>query len=128
MKNVVISMQNTLLSESIARVLSETGDFRVERILQGRVGDTETVCRANHADVLLMEVSRMQPFTLTERLELATQVRDHGLRCKVALLCDENADADLAYRVKNARQDRLLDGFFYASVTPAYLAAAIDAL
>ena len=128
MKNVVISMQNTLLSESVAHALCETGDFRVERILPDRIGDTETVCRATHADVLLMEVSRLGSFTLEKRLELASRVRDAGFGCKVALLCDENADADLAYQVKNARQDRRLDGFFYASVTPAYLIAAIDAL
>ena len=48
--------------------------------------------------------------------------------CKFVLLCDENSDAELAQQVKCARQDRLIDAFLYASVTPAYLTAALDAL
>ena len=33
MKNIVVSMQNTLLSEAIAHALTETREFRVEQIL-----------------------------------------------------------------------------------------------
>ena len=44
------------------------------------------------------------------------------------LLCDENSDAELAQQVKCARQDRLINAILYASVTPAYLTAALDAL
>ena len=36
MKNIVVSMQNTLLSEAIAHALTETREFRVEQILPGR--------------------------------------------------------------------------------------------
>ena len=49
-------------------------------------------------------------------------------RCQFVLLCDENGDPELAQSVKRARQDRLIDAFLYASVTPAYLTAALDAL
>ena len=48
--------------------------------------------------------------------------------CKFVLLCDENSDMELAHRVMHARQDQLIDAFLYASVTPAYLAAVLDAL
>ncbi len=44
------------------------------------------------------------------------------------LLCDENSDEELARRVKIARQDHKIDAFFYTSVTPSYLTAAVDAL
>jgi len=44
------------------------------------------------------------------------------------LLCDENVDPELAHRVMIVRQDRLIDAFLYASVTHAYLTAALDAL
>ncbi len=30
MRSIVVSMQNMLLSESVARTLAETGEFRVE--------------------------------------------------------------------------------------------------
>ena len=41
---------------------------------------------------------------------------------------DENGDPELAHRVMIVRQNRLIDAFLYASVTPAYLTAALDAL
>ena len=36
MRDVVVSMQNTLLSEAVARSLAETGEFRVEQVLPER--------------------------------------------------------------------------------------------
>ena len=46
----------------------------------------------------------------------------------VCTLCDENSDEELARRVKIARQDHKIDAFFYTSVTPGYLTAAVEAL
>ena len=128
MRDVVVSMQNTLLSEAVARSLAETGEFRVEQVPPGRVGDTFSLCLAAQADILLMEVSRVSKYTLESRLGLIERVRGAVPRCKFVLLCDENSDAELAHRVVLARQDRLIDAFLYASVTPAYLTAALDAL
>ena len=48
--------------------------------------------------------------------------------CRVALLCDEVADPELAQQVTQARQLGRIDGFLYASVTEAYLTAALEAL
>ena len=128
MREIVVSMQNTLLSEVVARSLAETGEFRVEQVLPGKTDDTFSLCRAVQADILLMEVSRLTAYTLENRLGLIGRVREAVPGCKFVLLCDENSDAELAQRVKRARQDRLIDAFLYASVTPAYLTAALDAL
>ena len=128
MKNIVISMQNTLLSEAIARAFSDTGEFRIEQILPGRTGDTLSLCAAVRADILLMEVSRLPAYTLESRLKLIECVRRAMPNCKFVLLCDENGDPELARLVMIVRQDRLIDAFLYASVTPAYLTAALDAL
>ena len=127
-KNIVISMQNTLLSEAVARTLAETREFRVEQILPGRTDDTLSLCETVRADILLMEVSRLNAYTLESRLSLIDRVRRKIKACKFVLLCDENSDMELAHRVMHARQERLIDAFLYASVTPAYLAAALDAL
>ena len=124
MKNIVVSMQNTLLSEAIAHALTETREFRVEQILPGRTGDALSLCAAMPADILLMEVSRLSAYTLESRLSLSAKIPG----CKFALLCDENSDPELARQVVCARQDRRIDAFLYASVTPAYLVAAMDAL
>ena len=121
-------MQNTLLSEAVARSLAETGEFRVEQVLPGKTGDTFSLCRAVQADILLMEVSRLPAYTLENRLKLIECVRRALPNCKFVLLCDENGDPELARRVMIVRQDRLIDAFLYASVTPAYLTAALDAL
>ena len=128
MKNIVISMQNTLLSEAIARAFSDTGEFRIEQILPGKTNDTLSLCCAMQAEILLMEVSRLPAYTLESRLKLIECVRRAMPNCKFVLLCDENSDPELAHRVMIVRQDQLIDAFLYASVTPAYLTAALDAL
>ena len=128
MREIVVSVQNTLLSEAVARSLAETGEFRVEQVLPGKTGDTFSMCRAAQADILLMEVSRLPAYTLENRLRLIDRVRRAVPRCQFVLLCDENSDPELAHRVMIVRQDRLIDAFLYASVPPAYLTAALDAL
>ena len=128
MRDIVISMQNTLLSEAVARALSEAGEFRVEQVLPGKTGDAFSLCQAAQADILLMEVSRLSAYALENRMSLIERVRAAVPNCKFVLLCDENSDAELARQVKCARQDRLIDAFLYASVTPTYLTAALDAL
>ena len=128
MKNVVVSMQNTLLAEAVAAAFLKTGEFRVEQVLPGRTGDTPSLCVSAKAEVLLLEVSRLEGYTLDGRLRLIETVRKTVPGCRFALLCDENSDPELAHRVMRARQDRLIDAFFYASVTAEYLTAAVDAL
>ena len=128
MREIVVSMQNTLLSEAVARSLAETGDFRVEQVLPGKTDDTFSLCRAVQADILLMEVSRLSAYTLESRLSLIDRLSAKVPGCKFVLLCDENSDPELARQVVCARQDRRIDAFLYASVTPAYLVAAMDAL
>lgn len=124
MRSIVVSMQNMLLSEAVARTLAETGEFRVEQVLPGKTSDTFSLCRAMQADILLMEVSRLPAYTLENRLNLIACVRKAMPNCKFVLLCDENVDPELAHRVMIVRQDRLIDAFLYASVTHAYLTAA----
>lgn len=128
MKNVVVSMQNTLLAEAVAGAFMKTGEFRVEQVLPGKTSDALSLCSSARADVLLMEVSRLDGYALENRLRLIEAVRGAVPGCKFALLCDENSDPQLARRVMRARQDRLIDAFFYASVTSEYLTAAVDAL
>ena len=128
MKNLVVSMQNTLLSEAVARSLAETGEFRVEQVLPGKTNDTLSLCCAMQAEILLMEVSRLPAYTWESRLKLIECVRRAMPNCKFVLLCDENGDPELARRVKIARQDHKIDAFFYTPVTPGYLTAAVEAL
>ena len=68
MREIVVSMQNTLLSEAVACSLAETGEFRVKQVLPGKTGDTFSLCRAVQADILLMEVSRLPAYTLENQM------------------------------------------------------------
>lgn len=127
-KNIVVSIQNVLLAESVILALKKTGNFRLERVLQDRISDTEKICESVHAELLLMEVTRTKDTTLEKRLLICKNVKRKISDCKIALLCDENADPELADQVKQAKQLRQIDAFFYESVTSDYLTAALDAL
>jgi hypothetical protein len=128
LRNIVISVQNVLLSDAIMKYLRERAELRPERVRPDRVSETVDICCGVGAEVLLMEVTRMPPFTLEKRLELTAELRETLPGCKVALLCDENAEPELAEQVKEARKLGRIDGFFYASVSAPYLSAALDAL
>ena len=57
MTKMVVSMQNTLLSETAARSLLETGIFRLEWFLLGKTAAALTILQAVQAEILLMEFS-----------------------------------------------------------------------
>ena len=128
MKNVVISAGNGLLSDAIAGALRRSGQFRCQSVPPERARDLAGVCRGCRCDVLLMEVSRLPGATLPERLAAGDAAHRFVPACRVALLCDEVADPELAQQVRQARQLGRIDAFFYASVTEAYLTAALEAL
>lgn len=128
MKNVVISAGNGLLSDAIAGALRRSGQFRCQSVPPERARDLAGVCRGCRCDVLLMEVSRLPGATLPERLAAGDAAHRLVPACRVALLCDEVADPELAQQVMQARQMGRIDAFLYASVTEAYLTAALEAL
>ena len=122
-------MQNNLLSGAIVKYLLERGELIPERILdESKEDEPYASCQTLQADVLLMDISRLPQSTLERRLETAKRVREMLPNCKIALLCDENADPDMAEKVKDAKLLGLIDGFFHSSVTGEYISAALDAL
>lgn len=129
MRTIVISMQNGLLAGAIVKYLMERGELMPERVLNhSKKDEPYATCQALNADVLLMDISRLPNFTLNQRLETASKVRQTLSNCKIALLCDEYADPDIAEKVKEAKMVGLIDGFFHSSVTGEYISAALDAL
>ena len=128
MKTVAVSTSNVLLSDAILMSLRGNTDLRIERILPERCGDIPLIAEACRADVLLLEVGRVPPFSMKERMEAVSAVRCRLPRCRMILLCDERADPDLAELVKSARRLKKIDEFVYASVSAEYLAALLDAM
>jgi len=48
--------------------------------------------------------------------------------CKIVLIVDENAEKEVAKRVKQAKKDGLIDQFIYGSISASYLADIVDSL
>ena len=128
MKNIVVSVQNVLLSEAIVSALRQRGHFMCQQVAPNRPQEILTACRVARADVLLMEVNRFPFAALENRLECGDQVRQQLPACRIVLLCDEVADPELAEQVVRVRQLGRIDGFFYASVTAGYLSAALESM
>ena len=128
MKDFVISVQNTLLSEAIVQALVRRGQFRCQQVAPGQPQEIVSVCRTLRADILLMEVNRFPAAVLEKRLEIGAKLRSILPECRVVLLCDEVADPELAERVMRTRQLGQIDGFFYASVSASYLSAALESM
>ena len=75
MRTIAISVQNTLLSDAIVMCLKERAELRVQRLLPQQMPDAVGICRTIQARVLLMEVTRIPPFTLPERLAIAASIQ-----------------------------------------------------
>lgn len=126
MRRVVIDMQ-ALFAAAVEDALRRSG-LGFEAVKSKSPGQTLPLCREEAADILLMDVTAYPPRTLEERLRLRDALKKMSPRCKIALMVDENTDNRLADQVRLAKKDGLIEGFIYGSVSPAYLAAVLDAL
>lgn len=127
MYRIVLDMQCTMFAEAISQSLSGSDpDFDVQR--SESPDQTLSLCRSVLAHALIMEVTGFSPWRLSERLQLCKKLRQSIPQCKVLLLVDETANADLAVSVRQAKKDGLIDNFIYTSVSPSYLAAVLDTL
>ena len=128
MRKIVVSVQNGLLAESISRMLEESREFSIYRSAVGSRNSLAMDCVMYGAEIVLMEVSPGRGLSLQARMEETRQIKSANPDCKIVLLCDENTSPDLAREVARAKKNGLVDGFFYSSVTGAYLVAALASL
>lgn len=128
MKNVIVSIQNGLLSEAISRMLHESGSFKTYRIPINQACSIVSDCVSLAADILLMEVSGVSGTTFDERISEGKKVKENIPECKIVLLCDENSNPEIARQVVNAKKQDAIDSFLYSSVTGSYLTAMMDSL
>jgi N12 class adenine-specific DNA methylase len=61
-------------------------------------------------------------------MKLRDAVKAQHPECKVVLIVDENAEREVAKRVKQAKKDGLIDQFIYGSISATYLADIVDSL
>ncbi len=129
MRRIVLDLQSELFAEAVTKALTDSNlDFLIYR--SSKPEDTISLCRACHANVLVMEVVRQGVWKLGERMKILNEMRSSEIlrNCKILLLVDEKADEMLASDVRQAVKDQLADNFIYASVSPTYLAGVIDTL
>ena len=77
---------------------------------------------------LLMEVTGYSPWKLEERLKIRDAVKAKDPECKIVLVVDENAEKEVAKRIKQAKKDGIIDQFIYGSISASYLADIVDSL
>ncbi len=120
-------MQSRLSAGAVRRALvQELTGYQV--VISPRPDETASECRALKPYALLMEVTAYTPWKLEERLKIRKSVKREAPDCHILLLVDEVADRELADAVKKAKQDGLIDAFFYTSASDNYLAAVLDSL
>lgn len=128
MKKILVNIRNGLLSEAITRALSDCGDFLPDQIPPEARANVSEQCETMGADILLMEISYLPGTTVEARLQEIGQVRRSNPECKVVALCDDNAAPELARKVTQLKKDRVIDLFFYTSVTEDDLMSALASL
>ncbi len=128
MRRVVVSIQNGLLAEALTKLLESSGEFEPYPSTVDGKNRTVQTCVACAADIVLMEVTRVQITALETRLNEGKQIRQLVPGCKIVLLCDEKVSPDIANAVIEAKRSGQIDAFYYSSLTGKYLMAALYAL
>ena len=109
MKRVILAIVNSLVEEAVGNALNKAGFF-VENSPSQKTDDVTKVCDIFFANLLLMDVKRLNP------------------QIKTGLFCDNVSDPDVAYKVKTAKEEGSVDVFFYESVKTDYMTDVLDAL
>ena len=127
MRRILINMQNTLFCNAISDTLRRSGNeldtYSVDspdRVIE------ESRWIAPYA--VLLEVTGYTPWKLEERMKIRDAVKEKNPECKIVLVVDENAEKDVAKRVKQAKKDGIIDQFIYGSISASYLADIMDSL
>ena len=74
------------------------------------------------------DVTRSGDGTFDMRMNTVKEVKKQKPEVKIALLCDNVSDETIAYKIKRAKEEEIIDAFFYESVPSDYLADVLDSL
>ena len=127
MRRIVINMQNSLFCNAIADTLRGSGN-ELEPYTIDSPDKVVEECKWIAPYALLMEVTGYMPWLLSERLKIRDAVKAQNPDCKIVFIVDENAEKEVAKKVKQAKKDGLIDQFIYGSISATYLADIVDSL
>ena len=126
LKNIVVSIPNTLLSGGLTIYLQREPEFSVFQ--EDRLEQLLGTCVAVQADVLLVEVRHYFPYTIGNWLTRCNEIKEKRPCCRIAFIVDENSSPEVAREVRQARSQGLIDVFFYGTVSGEYLTAVLGSL
>jgi hypothetical protein len=127
MRRILINMQNSLFCNAIADTLRRSGN-ELEPYTVNSPDKIVDDCKWIAPYALLMEVTGYSPWKLEERLKIRDAVKAKDPECKIVLIVDENAEKEVAKRIKQAKKDGIIDQFIYGSISASYLADIVDSL
>lgn len=127
MHKIVVDMQNFLFADSVAMAFKNS-DYEIDVVRAESPKDTVELCQVYKPSVLVMEVTGYTPWKLCERLRLRDAVKASCPDCKIALIVDSSTEKQAAKDIRDAKKNRLIDQFFYGSMTAEYLLDQIFAM
>lgn len=127
MKRVIVAVQNTLVSEVVVQSLKNC-DMLAEKALNDTPDGIVTACQVFLGDVLFMDVTRFGSGSIDNRMKTIDMMKKINPKIKICLICDNVSDAELSFKVVNARKIGLIDTFFYQSVPSDYIADVINTM
>ena len=127
MKRAVLAIRNRLVLEAVTDALKRIGVL-VEKCFSQETERILALLNALSATFLVMDVTRSGDGTFDMRMNTVKEVKKQKPEVKIALLCDNVSDETIAYKIKRAKEEEIIDAFFYESVPSDYLADALDSL
>lgn len=127
MKRAVLAIRNRLVLEAVTDALKRIGVY-VEKCFSQETERILALLNALSATFLVMDVTRSGDGTFDMRMNTVKEVKKQKPEVKIALLCDNISDETIAYKIKRAKEEEIIDAFFYESVPSDYLADVLDSL
>lgn len=127
MKRAVLAIWNRLVLEAVTDALKRIGVL-VEKCFSQETERILALLNALSATFLVMDVTRSGDGTFDMRMNTVKEVKKQKPEVKIALLCDNVSDETIAYKIKRAKEEEIIDAFFYESVPSDYLADVLDSL
>ena len=125
MKRAVLAIRNRLVLEAVTDALKRIGVL-VEKCFSQETERILALLNALSATFLVMDVTRSGDGTFDMRMNTVKEVKKQKPEVKIALLCDNVSDETIAYKIKRAKEEEIIDAFFYESVPSDYLADVLD--
>ena len=127
MKRAVLAIRNRLVLEAVTDALKRMCVF-VEKCFSQETESILALLNALSATFLVMDVTRSGDGTFDMRMNTVKEVKKQKPEVKIVLLCDNVSDETIAYKIKRAKEEEIIDAFFYESVPSDYLADVLDSL